>query len=180
MQRSPADLGECVGDCLAAFEQPVEAVWFLLEELHSFHLHPQHHPHLALQAGELGCRDSGVTESIVSGWRGPWEPGLLPLHLAVLTIPLPTHLPSALTADRGHSAALEMGIRSPGPTDVLLGDTEQLAPFAQHRAISLQESRAAATPALCPPRVPTVPTSSCSLRDCSQIRSSAVLHWGTE
>lgn len=53
-QLSPADLGERVGDRLAALEQPVQAVRLLLEELHSFHLDPQNHPHLALQAGELG------------------------------------------------------------------------------------------------------------------------------
>lgn len=51
----PAQRAERIRHGVAALQQGVQAVRLLLQELNSLHLHPQHHSHLALQAGELVC-----------------------------------------------------------------------------------------------------------------------------
>lgn len=54
--------GERLGDGLAALQQGVQPVRLLLQELDSLHLHPEHHPHLTLQARELVCREEETLE----------------------------------------------------------------------------------------------------------------------
>jgi len=48
--------GEGVRDGLAALQKGVQPVRLLFQEFDGLHLHPEHHPHLTLQAGELICR----------------------------------------------------------------------------------------------------------------------------
>lgn len=55
----PAERAERISHGVAALQQRVQAVRLLFQELHSLHLHPQHHAHLTLQAGELVCRGGG-------------------------------------------------------------------------------------------------------------------------
>ena len=69
-----AHVGQGVGHGLAAFQQRVQPVRLLLQELHRLHLHSKHHPHLALQAGELvysgyGAEDSGKRQGRLLGRR---------------------------------------------------------------------------------------------------------------
>lgn len=51
----PAERAERIGHGVAALQQGVQAMRLLFQELNSLHLHPQHHSHLTLQAGELVC-----------------------------------------------------------------------------------------------------------------------------
>lgn len=51
----PAQRAEGVRHGVAALQQSVQPVRLLLQELDGLHLHPEHHAHLALQAGELVC-----------------------------------------------------------------------------------------------------------------------------
>jgi len=53
--RVPAQTAECISHGVAALQQSIKTVRLLFQELNSLHLHPQHHPHLTLQAGELVC-----------------------------------------------------------------------------------------------------------------------------
>lgn len=55
----PAERAERVGHAVAAFQQSVQTLRLLFQEFHRLHLHPQHHPHLTLQAGELVCATGG-------------------------------------------------------------------------------------------------------------------------
>lgn len=114
---SPADLGEGVRHRLAALEQPIEAVRLLLEELDGFHLHPQHHPHLALQAGELGWGGR------VGGSPGPHcagEPLLLPSWQCQGT-PRPPKPPRPPCPWHGHPARRHgMNPGEPGLVSLLL------------------------------------------------------------
>lgn len=61
----PAQCAQCIGHRVAALEQGIQTVRLFFQELHSLHLHPQHHPHLALQAGKLIC---GTMEYFVDVW----------------------------------------------------------------------------------------------------------------
>lgn len=51
----PAERAERISHGVAALQQRVQAVRLLFQELNGLHLHPQHHSHLTLQAGELVC-----------------------------------------------------------------------------------------------------------------------------
>lgn len=67
---SPADLGEGVCHRLAALQQAVQPMRLLLEELHGLHLHPKHHPHLALQAGKVSWGGGGAGSEQAQGGLG--------------------------------------------------------------------------------------------------------------
>lgn len=51
----PAQRAERISHGVAALQQGIQAVRLLFQELNSLYLHPQHHPHLTLQAGKLVC-----------------------------------------------------------------------------------------------------------------------------
>lgn len=51
----PAERAERISHGVATLQQRVQAVRLLFQELNGLHLHPQHHSHLTLQAGELVC-----------------------------------------------------------------------------------------------------------------------------
>lgn len=59
----PAERAQRISHGVAALQQGVQTVWLLFQELNSLHLHPQHHPHLTLQTGELVCMGGRERES---------------------------------------------------------------------------------------------------------------------
>lgn len=66
----PAERAERISHGVAALQQGVQAVRLLFQELNSLHLHPQHHSHLTLQAGELVCMGGRERKGIRTGGRG--------------------------------------------------------------------------------------------------------------
>lgn len=58
----PAERAERIRHGVAALQQGVQPVRLLFQELNGLHLHPQHHPHLTLQAGELDCMGGRVKQ----------------------------------------------------------------------------------------------------------------------